>query len=74
ALLADEKAIALSTQGTTGVYVEGDRTRLQQVIVNLIDNAIKYTHEGGTVEVSVWATLAKALELRVSVRKTSLAS
>ncbi len=53
ALLADEKGIALSTRTANSVYVEGDRTRLQQVIVNLIDNSIKYTQEGGKIEVSI---------------------
>ena len=33
--------------------VYGDRERLKQVLVNLIDNAIKYTDSGGTVEVGV---------------------
>jgi len=52
-LLAEEKSIGLHTRAATGIQVEGDRSRLQQVIVNLIDNAIKYTQVGGTVEVSV---------------------
>jgi signal transduction histidine kinase len=33
--------------------VEGNRARLKQVVVNLLDNAIKYTQKGGTVRLEV---------------------
>ncbi len=35
------------------VYVLADRTRLKQIIVNLLDNAVKYNKKGGRVTIAV---------------------
>jgi signal transduction histidine kinase len=48
-LLAEDKKIALACTAGKPVCVQGDRSRIKQVIVNLLDNAIKYTPEGGKV-------------------------
>jgi heavy metal sensor kinase len=54
-LLAEDKLVALTCATTGPVEVEGDRGRVKQVVVNLVDNAIKYTPQGGNVEISVSA-------------------
>ncbi|MGO9803245.1 MAG: ATP-binding protein [Steroidobacteraceae bacterium] len=61
-LLATDKDISLACDTTPGVAVQGERARLKQVIVNLLDNAIKYTARGGHISLSVrregaWAVL-----------------
>jgi PAS domain S-box-containing protein len=45
--------------------VNGDHTRLVQVVANLLNNAAKYTHEGGRIEVALAAGDGQA---RLTVR------
>jgi CheY-like chemotaxis protein len=49
-------------------FVEADRTRVKQVLINLLFNAIKYNKPGGTVVVE--CAPGEAGSIRISVRDT----
>jgi signal transduction histidine kinase len=50
-LVAEERQISISATYPDSLKVVADRHRLVQVVANLVDNAIKYTLPGGSVQV-----------------------
>lgn len=52
---ANAKGITLAHHIPPGLSLQADQDRLIQVIFNLLDNAVKYTPEGGQVRVSAEA-------------------
>jgi len=51
--VAEEKKIKVVTDLPAPCQTSVDRTRMRQVFANLLDNAIKYTPEGGAVTIAV---------------------
>jgi heavy metal sensor kinase len=60
-LLAADKGIKVSCDAQQRVVVTGDRSRLKQIVVNLLDNAIKYTPAGGAVHLRVTVSDGQAV-------------
>jgi two-component system, OmpR family, phosphate regulon sensor histidine kinase PhoR len=63
---ARAKSAAIHNAIPSGLRVRADRDRLQQVLVNLLDNAIKYGKAGGRITLGAQGSAGKSIQVWVS--------
>jgi len=64
--LAETKALHLRFKCLSPLYVKGDPTLLAQSLGNLVDNAVKYVPDGGSIRIQAEAASADEVLLEVS--------
>lgn len=52
-VLAEEKKQAIAVSGVRGLFVNADRAFLRMAVINLLDNAVKYSPPGTSIEVQL---------------------
>jgi signal transduction histidine kinase/CheY-like chemotaxis protein len=73
--VANEKGIELTRSVSDDVprTVQGDATRLRQVLINLVGNAIKFTDQGGvSIQVVALDRADDQVRIRIEVRDTGI--
>ena len=51
---AKEQTVECVYDRNTPLYIMGDRDKMQQVILNILTNSIKYTQAGGKIRLNAW--------------------
>jgi len=49
--VAEDKGILVNTMASNDLYLAADPNRMKQILANLLDNAIKYTPNGGRIDI-----------------------
>lgn len=68
---AKKKKIAIITSGLPdSLLVKADRNYVEQILINLLDNAIKYNREGGNIVIS--ATLTPQNDVEIAIQDNGI--
>lgn len=69
-LAADARGVSLVLERSAAPLVYADPVRVRQVLMNLVDNALKFTPKGGTVTLSAGPAPGEAGKVLLSVQDT----
>lgn len=65
--------LVLQSEDTLPVYLVGDPTRIMQILLNLVSNAIKFTQQGGvTIDTRLFSEDAQTATIGFTVRDTGI--
>jgi signal transduction histidine kinase len=67
--IADEKHISINTNFAADCFAEVDVPRIRQAFANLLDNAVKYTNDGGRIDIR---SRCDVNEVLVTIRDTGI--
>jgi heavy metal sensor kinase len=59
-VLANDRAVNVDAQTPADLQMRADQSLLRQMILNLVENAVRHTPAGGSVQVAVEATVDRA--------------
>ncbi|MGO3181648.1 MAG: sensor histidine kinase [Aequorivita sp.] len=59
-------SLVFDKEYSEGIFVKADRERIEQVIINLIVNSLKYGKQDGTIEVSIESLVKNKVLVRVT--------
>jgi PAS domain S-box-containing protein len=65
--------INLENEGFSKLFIKSDHQRIKQVLINLLNNSIKYNVHGGNVDVKITpmpATKSNIIPIRISIKDT----
>jgi signal transduction histidine kinase len=75
-LMAEDRGISIELSGLQSAAIQGDRSRIKQIIVNLLDNAIRFTPPRGSVIMRTSAddthALLEVIDTGIGIPKASL--